>query len=411
MNNGIDNENGKTEGQNSEPRRVKKEKSCPVWVTVMVSLLVGIFVFQGTYIYMSIKNKVENDKFSALNEIDELFKSKYIYEVDYESVEKGLMYAYAAYSGDKYARYLDSEEFKAESDAGQGNSSGIGVHVVWNSDSVYVANVMKDGPAEKAGLLKGDEITKIDGHSLYGKNLEYAVGLVPGEKGTDVILTVRRGDETFELAVTRGSYTAENVLTETYDESGKRITRILITEFSKITVSQFKDAVNTAIENGTDAFVFDVRDNPGGDLDAIVEILDYLVPEGPIVTLTDVDGNVRETFESSESELDYPMAVLANGNTASAAELFTCTLKDYEKAVIVGTLTYGKGCGQTGYYTSDGGVVFLTTFLYNPPYSANYNNIGIEPDIEVENEAEYNVLRLSYEDDIQLQTAIAQLIK
>jgi len=180
----------------------------------------------------------------------------------------------------------------------------------------------------------------------------------------------------------------------------------------QITVSQFKNAVKALIDDGVDGFVFDVRDNPGGELAAICEILDFLLPEGPIAHIIGADGEERQVYTSNASEIDLPMTVLVNGNTASAAELFTSALRDYDKAEIVGTLTYGKGCGQEGFYLTDGSVVFITSFFYNPPFSDNYDGIGITPDIEVELPEELqnqNLFLIDHEEDTQLAAALGAL--
>ena len=155
-----------------------------------------------------------------------------------------------------------------------------------------------------------------------------------------------------------------------------------------------------------------MRDNPGGELAAICEILDFLLPEGPIAHIIGADGEERQVYTSNASEIDLPMTVLVNGNTASAAELFTSALRDYDKAEIVGTLTYGKGCGQEGFYLTDGSVVFITSFFYNPPFSDNYDGIGITPDIEVELPEELqnqNLFLIDHEEDTQLAAALGAL--
>ena len=160
--------------------------------------------------------------------------------------------------------------------------------------------------------------------------------------------------------------------------------------------------------------IFDVRYNPGGDLRSIVSILDYLLPEGPIVRITDKDGNVVETYESDADSLDLPMCVLTNGSTASAAELFTSALKDYKKATVVGTNTYGKGTVQTVIGLPDGSGIGISYRLYNPPFSDNYEGVGIAPDYEVEPDKSLegkNIYKITDSEDNQLQKAVEILTK
>jgi len=185
---------------------------------------------------------------------------------------------------------------------------------------------------------------------------------------------------------------------------------IKITSFDTKTVEQFKNAVSALQAEGVTKLVFDVRNNPGGELVSICTILDSLLPEGPIIRTVDKSGTETTPYKSDEAELDMPMAVIVNGSTASAAELFTSALMDYEKATVVGTLTYGKGCMQSIFPLQSGGALSLTTALYYPPFSENYNEIGITPDVVVELEgeaAEKNIYKLTDEEDTQLKAAVA----
>ena len=157
--------------------------------------------------------------------------------------------------------------------------------------------------------------------------------------------------------------------------------------------------------------MFDVRDNPGGELTSILSILDMLLPEGPIIRIVGSDGN--ETVRNSDaSEIDMPMAVLINGHTASAAELFSCALQDYDKAVLIGTTTYGKGCMQQIVKLADGSALRVTVSMYNPPFSDNYDGIGVTPDILIEADEKLSsssVYDIADFDDNQLMAAVSQL--
>ena len=187
---------------------------------------------------------------------------------------------------------------------------------------------------------------------------------------------------------------------------------IKISEFDGNTPTQFVAAVEDLQSKGCEKLVIDLRYNPGGELSSIVTTLDYILPEGPIVRIFDADGNEVKTYYSEATELDMPMAVLVNGSTASAAELFTSAVRDYNKAVIVGTTTYGKGCMQTTIPLSDNSAVSVTYRMYNPPFSDNYHGVGIVPDVEVELDESLtgkNIYKITDEEDNQLAAAVKSL--
>jgi carboxyl-terminal processing protease len=236
--------------------------------------------------------------------------------------------------------------------------------------------------------------------------------MVSGENGTQVMLKILRDGKEMDIGIIRGDYIPYTVIHSVMEEKGEKIGYVKLIQFDTITVSQVKTAMEDLKTKGCEKFIFDLRSNPGGELGSVVSILDYLLPKGPIVHILDRDMNVEHTYNSDASELKAEMAVLTNGSTASAAELFTSALRDYEKATLVGTKTYGKGCGQDHYFLSNGGVISITSFFYNPPYGENYDGEGIHPNIEVELPEEYeNTLMIPFEKDTQLQAAIEKLTK
>lgn len=397
-------------------KKPKKPFHVSFGVLLICILLTGLLVFQVTFVALSFSHKRDLDKayglFSKLDKLIEvagLYDEKYLHDVDSDLLDEILTRMYVLSTGDKYASYYTREEWLESIASSMGDSVGIGVYVVQSATGgVEVAHVMKNSPAQRAGLKKGDVITAIAGHRVSEVGYEAAVDYVRGESGSVVTLELIRDGVTMTIDVTRGSYEAETVISEVMVSYGKKVGYVRITEFMQVTVSQFKDAVNELIDMGVSGFVFDVRDNPGGDLNAICEILDFLLPEGPIVHVMHVDGE-EEVHNSDKNEIDLPMVVLANGNTASAAELFTSALRDYDKAEVIGTLTYGKGCGQQGFSLSDGSVVFITNFFYNPPFSDNYDGIGILPDVQIEMPEHLknkNLFLVNHDEDIQLLKAL-----
>jgi carboxyl-terminal processing protease len=270
-------------------------------------------------------------------------------------------------------------------------------------------SVMPDSPAETGGLLIGDCIYKVGDEYISELGYFAAVEKIKGEKGTEVTLTVLRGSNYSEekiMTFTRNEVNMETVSSRKINED---IGYVRILEFNKETPNEFIGAMTELQNNGAKKFIFDVRFNPGGDLDGIEKTLDYLLPEGPIIRIVYKDGH-EEVKNSDANCIDAPMIVLINENTASAAELFASALRDYEKATLIGEKTYGKGTMQTILPLGDGSGLRISQYMYNPPYGGNYENIGVSPHIEVKLPEgllkEKNFYKITDEEDTQLQAAV-----
>lgn len=414
------NENTVNQEMQTKP---KKDFRLPIAAVLVIVILTTAFACMMTYVSLSLdyQQKVEEAygrfaKFEKLIEVAELYDEYYLYDVDDALLAEALAEAYVYGNGDRFSSYYNTEAWAEQMANSAGNSVGIGVYVTYAPNlGIRIVQVMKDGPASKADLQKGDVIVAIDGQDVTELDYEVAVDMVKGEVDSSVVLTILRGEETLDVSVVRGHYVAETVYAELMEADGHKFGYINITEFlsEEVTAKQFKNAVETLRKNGAQGLVFDVRDNPGGDLNAVCSMLDYLVPQGPIVRLSYANTDQVRTIYSYDSEVDMPMVVLTNNNTASAAELFTSALRDYDKAKIIGQKTYGKGCGQTGQMTKDGSVVFITNFLYSPPYSDNYDGIGIVPDYEVALSEEWqntNLFLVPHNDDAQFIKAVEVLL-
>jgi carboxyl-terminal processing protease len=278
---------------------------------------------------------------------------------------------------------------------------------------------MKDGPANQAGLLPGDVVTHVEGESVASLGYYVAIDKIKGTEGTEVTITYERNGKSSIVTLVREKITVESVI-YTRHETEKDVGIIRIIEFNNSTPQQFKNAINQAIKvDGCKSLVYDLRGNPGGTLTSVVEMLDFLLPSGTIVTVRYADGTEQKHYSDNSGEefislygSNIKMAVLTNGYTASAAELFTCALKDYELATVVGEKTFGKGCGQSVVPLSDGSGLAFTTFLYDPPVSENYNGKGIIPNIEKklsEEAAGKNLFDLAHSEDDQLKAAVEAL--
>ena len=351
-----------------------------------------------------------SELFEALAFIDYYYQKNYVGEIDNDALTFYLMNAYIEYVGDKYGMYYTPEMVDELFNSFQGVKVGIGVYVknsLYNG-GIKVLAVMDDSPAKKAGIESGDVIMKIDGIEVSTIGYDVASERLAGEPGSKValdVLDVNGANKT--VAVTRAEFETQSVFYRKYQlDNTVGIIRIL--DFNNNTPAQFKNAVNTLVKDGVTSLIFDVRSNSGGTLDSCLEMLDYLLPEGVIAKITDGDGNTVKQYYSDSSEINLPMAVLTDGYTASAAELFTCALKDYDKAVIVGTKTYGKGCMQNVFELPCGGALRYTTNLFNGPTSPNFDGIGISPDALVELDSslsEKNYFEISDSEDNQLKGA------
>lgn len=321
--------------------------------------------------------------FDKLLEVDAYVRANFIGTVDYEKAMQYMLDGYMYALGDKYSVYHTAEEMQELTNESNGDLVGIGVRVMMDDETggIRILNVMHDSPALEAGLQVGDVIVKVGGLEVTADTYNTAVNDVAGEAGTELTVTILRNGETFERTLTRRLVRSEAVFLE-MQENHTALIRIY--EFTGNAADDFIAAMEEAQKAGATGYVFDVRNNPGGDLGVIVRILDYLLPEGPIVRIIDASGEVVHTYTSDESEIQAPMVVLINENTASAAELFTSALLDYDKCVTVGQTTYGKGVMQNIITLPDGSGIRLTTHYYNPPYSDNYNGVGIPADYELE---------------------------
>lgn len=367
-----------------------------------VGLTAGIFVwFTGAVG----KNVVGSDTQRKLKEIERVIDSQYLRsdEVDDEVLEDYIVKGYVAGLNDPYSAYYNEEETKALYETTSGEFGGIGVVMSQNlkSNIITMVNVYEDSPADNAGFLNNDILYKVDGEDISGQALEDVVKKVKGDKGTKVSLTVLRGEnkKEYEAVVTRDTIEAQTV---TYEMKKEGIGYIRVTEFDKVTYSQFEKALSELYAQGMEALIIDLRGNPGGNLSTVCSMLDLILPEGTIVYTEDRDGQKRYAESDEEHKLEIPLTVLADGASASASEIFAGAVQDYGIGTIVGTTTYGKGVVQQIFNLSDGTCMKLTISEYFTPKGRNIDGKGIEPDVEVE--YEYN--EENPEEDNQLDKAI-----
>ncbi len=359
--------------------------------------------------------------FEQLYELDETFRKYEFNQMDYEAITDYVLTAYAASIGDLYAEYYNEENFAAMLSSMQGQNQGIGVNVAYDAvhEAIGVINVMPNSPALNAGVKPGDSIIAVgkgDQKELVSE-IGYTAAMIKmqGAKGTYAEFTVLRDGKEIDFSILRDEYVNQSVVWHVYTaDSSVAVLRIF--NFDGKTAEQFKNAMTDIERAGIKKVIFDVRANPGGTLNSIVEILDYLLPGGPIVRIVDKTGKVVESQSSANSASHKGMkfVVIANENTASAAELFTSALMDYERATFVGTKTFGKGSMQSTLTLSGDRGVKMTTYHYLPPYSPSYDGIGIVPDVNVPLDdaiKDKNIFLLTDEEDNQLREAVAVINK
>lgn len=324
----------------------------------------------------------DSDKMELLNAlIDEYYTG----EVDEEKLETGIYKGYIEGLEDPYSAYYDQDETAKMTEMTTGEFGGIGVVVTQDKETqtIRVMQVYEDSPADNAGIKEGDIFYKIEGEDITGQDINAVVKKIKGEIGTTVQLTMLRGDnrEEKEFAVKRDTIVEQTVESKMTEEG---IGYIRITEFASVTYDQYKEAIDSLEEQGMERLIVDLRNNPGGNLKTVCQILDLMLPEGLIVYTEDKNGEKEEYTSDAEHVFEKPLVVLMNGNSASASEIFGGAIQDYGTGQIVGTQSYGKGLVQQIFDLQDGTSVKLTIAEYFTPKGRNINGTGIAPDVEIE---------------------------
>lgn len=367
-------------------KQFRKGALCGALAVLIV--IAAVFGARTAFSYYSgEKTVVEKQNENKLEEIKSLIDKYYLRsdELDKEKLEEGLYSGYVNKIGDPYSVYYDAEEAKALEESTAGEYGGIGAVMQQDPENgiITITEVYKDSPAEKAGMQAEDILYKVEGTEVTGVDLNEVVQKVKGEEGTQVKLSVLRGEDQqeIEMTATRAKVEARTV---DYVMLEDNVGYIQVTEFDTVTYDQFANALNDLEKQGMEGLIVDLRNNPGGNLGTVCQMLDLLLPEGLIVYTEDKNGEKQEITSDAEHVFDKPMAVLVNGNSASASEIFAGAIQDYGKGTIVGTTTYGKGVVQQIFDLKDGTKVKLTIAEYFTPKGRNIDGKGITPDEEVE---------------------------
>ena len=357
----------------------------------LAMLLIAGLVSCGLKLGDSSREAVTSETEEKIAELKKLIDKNYLHDVDEEELQEGIYKGYISGLDDPYSVYYDEEETKSFYETTEGEYDGIGAVLSQNMDTgiITLVQIYDDSPAMKAGLQDEDILYKVDKEEVTGEDLTEVVSHIKGEKGTTVDITVLRGEENEEVTVTvtRDTIQAQTVEYRMLEDN---LGYIAVSEFDSVTYDQYQQALEDLQNQGMQGLIVDLRNNPGGNLSTVCDMLDLMLPEGLIVYTEDKDGNRQEMTSDDEHQFNLPMTVLMNGNSASASEIYAGAIQDYGLGKIVGTQSYGKGVVQQIFDLKDGTCVKLTIAEYFTPNGRNINGEGITPDVEVEYEKDEN---------------------
>ena len=391
-----------------------------IFVSIIISVVVTAFVTSIVcripYIGLDESTRKFEVKLSAINA---LLKSEYLYDIDDEAMQQNALQAYVEGLDEPYTHYYTTEEFKEYTEQLEDSYVGIGVVVTKNDNNqIEVVSAFEGSPAYNAEVLPGDILAAVDGVDYTGDEMEEAVAKIKSGKEREkvTIKFIRNGEEIVK-EIERGNVSSESVRTQMLDNN---IGYVRISAFNtndagneEDTYTEFKSKVEALQAEGMQKMIIDLRDNPGGALDVACNIADMIVPEGLITYIEYKDGK-RQDYESDANEMDMPIVILINENSASASEVLTGCLKDYGKATIVGKKSFGKGIVQSVYPFVDGSGISMTVAKYYSPNGICIHGTGITPDVVVDAPEAwdgYYASSIPFDEDTQLQTAIEILNK
>ena len=384
-------------------RKLKRNsflKGMGTGLLLMFVLMCGAFVGYNVQRLITVKNNasvqngaqgteydtmVTTEMLQKMQTIEYLIRQNYYKDEDIsaQALEEGVYSGMIASLGDLYSDYFTQEELEALMQQTQGIYYGIGAGVSLDTTTSYpkIIKVYDGTPAKEAGLREEDIIYEVEGENTYGLDLTEVVSRIKGDEGSWVNLTIVRDGETDYLGIDVQRRKV-NIPTVEFEMLEDGMAYIIISEFDDITVDQFTEALAMARGNGMKGLILDLRSNPGGSLDAVVKISQKLLPEGLIVYTEDKYGQRKEYTCDGSKQLEVPLVVLINGNSASASEILAGAVKDYGIGTLVGTTTYGKGIVQSVIPMSDGSAVKVTISSYFTPNGNNIHGTGVEPDVE-----------------------------
>ena len=349
--------------------------------------------------------------------LESLLDQNFLFDYNEDQIYEGSLKGMFANLGDPYTSYYSPDEFSKLMESLNGRYSGIGLSVQASKEGyIKVVSVFDNSPAKEAGIKSGDYLTKVNGETFGGNQLEEAVAEIKGKPGTDVSLTILRTEEgkadskEFDVKVTRADVNVDTIDDDILEVRGKKIGYIHIKAFDDITWQDFSDSYSKLMAQDIDGLILDVRNNPGGALDVVINIADNFLDEGVIVTTKDKNG--KEVIEKSDANAsDIPITVLQNENSASASEILAGAMKDRGRAKVIGTQSFGKGVVQKVFNLDNGAGAKITISEYFTPNGTQINEVGVTPDIEVESDEDLDLSKMDFKNDKQFVTGLNELLK
>lgn len=359
-------------------------KKISLGLAVSLIAIASAVTFILTYLFSLQSFSKKTEKYNALQAVDSYVRENFYGDIDENNINDGILKGYISGLNDRYSRYLTADEFVDEKSENAGEMTGLGFTLEENENGyIRIAEVMPNSPVSETDIKPDDFIVAVNGADVLEMGFDKSIESMSGTDGEQITVTVRRDGTDRDYTLTRRHI---DVVTVTGEMLENNVGYIKISGFKQNTSQQFSEILEKLKNDGAKGIIFDVRENGGGLLTSLEKCLDPLLPEGVIATAEYSDGHTETIVNSDETETNLPMVVLVNGHTASAAELFAASLKDFSKAELVGSQTYGKGVMQTTTELSNGGAVVLTIAEYKTSVSECYDGVGLTPDYKVENE-------------------------
>lgn len=380
-----------------------------VIVIILIAMIFGIIV--GCLLTYTNKSIYNDDKLNEIINTYNSIKDNYYDNIDEDTLVNGAVNGMIDSLGDNYSNYMGDEATEDFTKSVDGSFIGIGVSVLFDGEYNKIVEVDVNGPAFKAGLKKDDVILSVDGKDtkgVYGNNL---TKLVNGKKNTKVKIKVKRGDTVKTYSVVRKLIEIESVTSDIFKENNKIIGYIDVDIIASNTYEQFKKNLDKLEKQNIDSLVIDLRDNPGGHLSQTKEILSLFFDKKIVLYQVRDKNKTKKVYATGNISKKYPIVILVNEESASAAEIITASFKEnYKNCMVVGTNTYGKGTVQQTIKLSTGTSIKYTIEEWLTPKGKNINKVGIKPDVELNQSQDY-LMKPSYENDSQLQGALKILKK
>ena len=404
-----------TNKDNKIKSRVKKNKNLfkiselfsLIIITMIVSLTLGYFLGQR----MNGTTKLSDEMKKFINDYNEI-KENYYEDINDKEILKKALESVVNSLGDPYSTVIDNSLSNSINTELKGQYSGFGIQIANTKDNrILIVSIIDDSPALEAGLKAGDIILKMDGESVEGKTTDEFTKLVKSSNKQTIILTLLRDNKEIDIAVTRKIVTLKSVSSKIFEQDGKKVGYIYISIFAANTDSQFKKELIDLEKKGINSLIIDVRDNTGGHLTSVENIISMFLDKKHVIYQIESKGKTTKTYSKNNDSKKYKVVMLVNENSASASEMLTAAMKEEYNSEVVGMKTFGKGTVQEVGNTSNTNLNYkITTKKWLTPKGNWINKKGIEPTIKVELSKEY-IKNPSEETDKQLKTAIETAIK